>query len=107
MPLESVASILDDGTHVRLDKVVLNTCDAVIEPSALGALAFLLLATIVSNSEGTLDSQYGNNTNVKALLATEEDLLEKLEDAWAKKKFDGIRNLSAISIVFNVFNTAC
>jgi hypothetical protein len=104
MFLESVASILDADTHVRLDKVVLNTCDAVIEPSALGALAFCLLATIVQNSEGTLDPQYGNTTNAKALLATEEDLLEKLEVAWAKKEFDGIRNLSAISIVFN---TAC
>jgi hypothetical protein len=92
MPLESVASILDDGTHVQLDKVVLNTCDAVIEPSALGALAFLLLATIVSNSEGTLDSQYGNTTNAKALLARRRRIY------WRSWKTHGLRRSSTGSV---------
>jgi len=101
MALESVANILDGNTHVRLDGVVLDTCNAVIEPSALGALAFLLLATIVSNSEGTLDPKYGNTTNAKTLLREEEELLEKLNDAWTQKKFEEIRNLSAIYIFFN------
>ena len=99
--MESAANILDGDTHVRLDGVVLDTCNAVIEPSTLGALAFLLLATIVENSEGTLDPKYGNNTNAKTLLRTEEKLLEKLNDAWTQKKFKEIRNLSAIYIFFN------
>lgn len=101
MALESVANILDGGTHARLDGVVLNTCEGVIEPSELGNLAVFLLATVVSNSEGTLDPKYGNTTNAKTLLQVEEGLLEKLNDAWTKKKFEEIRNLSAIYSFFN------
>ena len=96
MALESVANILDGDTHVRLDKVVLSTCEGVIETPELGALAVFLLATVVSNSEGTLNPAYGNNTNAKKLLRAEEELLENLNDAWAKRKFEEIRNLSAI-----------
>ena len=100
--MESAANVLDGDTHVRLDGIVLDTCNAVIEPSTLGALAAVfLLATIVANSEGTLDPKYGNNTNAKTLLRTEEKLLEKLNDAWTQKKFKEIRNLSAIYIFFN------
>ena len=101
MPLKSVANILDGDTHVRLDGVVLNTCDGVV-PSELGTLAgVFLLNTVVSNSEGTLDLKYGTTTNAKILLQKEEELLEKLNDAWTKKKFEEIRNLSAIYIFFN------
>ena len=101
--MESAANILDDDVHVRLDGVVLDTCDGVIEPSTLGALSSIifLLATIVWNSEGTLDRKYTSTTNAKTLLRTEEKLLEKLNDAWTQKKFKEIRNLSAIYIFFN------
>ena len=103
--MESAANILDDNVHVRPDGVVLDACDGVIEPSTHGALgslaAILLLTTIVSNSEGTLDRKYESNTNAKTLLRTEEKLLEKLNDAWTQKKFKEIRNLSAIYIFFN------
>ena len=102
MPLESLAGILDDDSHVRLDRVVLNTCDGIIETSILGTLpAVFLLVTIVETSEGTLDPQYGNNTNAKALLQAEGELLEKLKDAWTKKKFEEIRNLSTIYVFFD------
>jgi hypothetical protein len=101
MALESVASILDGDTHVRLDGVVLYTCEGDIEPSNLGTGAHFLLATIVANSDETLDPKYGNTTNAKTLLRTEEELLEKLNDAWTQKKFEEIRNLSAIYILFN------
>jgi hypothetical protein len=101
MPLESVAGILDDDSHVRLDRVVLNTCDGIIDPSIFGLAAVFLLVTIVETSEGTLDPQYGNNTNAKALLQAEEELFGKLKDAWTKKKFEEIRNLSTIYVFFD------
>ena len=102
MALESAANILDGDTHVRLDEDVLDTCKDVVDPSEFGTLAAVfLLATIVSNSEGTLNSQYGNTTNAKTLLLAEEELLEKLNDAWTQKKFEEIRNLSAIYFFFN------
>ena len=95
MAPESVANILDGNTHVQLDGVVLNTCEGVIEPSKLGTLAIFLFATVVSNSEGTLNPKYGNTANAKTLLLVEEELLEKLNNAWTQKKFKEIHNLSA------------
>ena len=101
MALESVANILDDNTHARLDEVVLNTCENIIDASKLGSLAVFLLATVVENSADTLDPKYGNNTNAKALLEVEGELLEKLNDAWNRKEFKEIRNLSTIYSFFN------
>jgi hypothetical protein len=103
MPLESVANILDGDTHVLLDAVVLNTCEGHIEPSKLGTVAAMfLLSTVVSNSGGTLDPKYENAVNAMTLLQEEEEeLLEKLNNAWTKKKFEEICNLSAIDVFFN------
>jgi hypothetical protein len=55
----------------------------------------------VSNSQGTLDPKYGTTSNAKTLLQVEGELSEKLDHAWAEKKFEEIRNLSAIYIFFN------
>ena len=100
MALESVTNTLDDEIHVQLDGVVLNTFKSITK-SELGPLAFVLLATVVGNSADTLDPKYGNTTNAKALLEVEGELLEKLNDAWNRKEFKEIRNLSTIYSFFN------
>jgi hypothetical protein len=103
MPLESVVSILDDETHVQLDQLLFNTFNGLFEPSMLSLFFPFILATIVSNSGGTLNLQYENPVNAKTLLEVEVELLEKLKDAWTKKKLKEIRNLSAIYIFNAVY----
>jgi hypothetical protein len=83
---------------------VLNTLEGVVpskESKLSKLMAVFLLTTVVWNSDGTLDPQYGNALNAKALLEVEGELSEKLIDAWTKKKFEEIRNLSAIYVFFN------
>jgi hypothetical protein len=89
---ESGPNELDDETHARLDKEVLETAD--YEPSNLLPASFLL-ATIVSNSIGRLDPKYKENPNAKALIQQHPELMDKLMKAWRERTFRDIRNLSA------------
>jgi hypothetical protein len=93
MPLETVLNDLDGATHTRQDKNVLETFEE--EPHTISLAAFLL-ATIISTSEGILDSRYEKTQNAKALLRTRPELLEKVREAWNEKTFKEIRNLSTI-----------
>ena len=90
MSLELVADDLDDATHDRLDAAVLETADE--DPSTL-LLATFLLATIVSTSEGLLDSRYSETPKAKTLLQDHPGLRNMLNEAWRDKKFRAIRNL--------------
>ena len=82
MSLELVADDLDGATHARLDAAVLETAD--YDPSTL-PLASFLLATIVSTSDGRLDSRYGENPKAKALLQGHLDLMNMLNVVWRDK----------------------
>ena len=82
MSLELVADDLDGATHARLDAAVLETAD--YDPSTL-PLASFLLATIVSTSDGRLDSRYGENPKAKSLLQGHLDQMNMLNVAWRDK----------------------
>jgi len=92
MSLELVVDDLDGATHARLDAAVLETADE--DPSTL-SLASFLLVTIVSTSDGRLDSRYEKSPNAKALLQNHPDLMNMLNVAWRDRSFKAIRNLSA------------
>jgi hypothetical protein len=92
--LRSVPNDLDDATHARMDDLVLETAED--EPSNLTLAAFLL-ATIVSTSEGRLDSKYKANPSAKNLLRGDPNLVEMLKLAWMEKSFKAIRNLGKSS----------
>jgi len=88
MPLESAVNLLDDATHSLLDNKVLATVEEA--PTSLT----LLLTTIASNSDGTIDSKYRETPDSKALIQEYADLQPKLLSAWEAKDFKEIRNLS-------------
>jgi hypothetical protein len=93
MPLESAVNLLDDATHSRLDNKVLATVEEA--PTSLTlTLATLLLTTIASNSDGTVDSKYRETPHSKALIQEYADLQPELLSAWEAKDFKEIRSLS-------------
>jgi len=94
--LEAVPNDLDDATHARLDRLVLDTSD--YDPSSLPVAAFFL-ATIVSYSEDKLNSKYKDTPTVKALFNEHPELMDKLRVAWTARSFKEIRNLSAIFVM--------
>jgi hypothetical protein len=59
--------------------------------------AIFLLSTIVSRSDGRLDSKYKDNYNAKAMIEQLPKLREMLRKAWEDTSFKDIRNLSALS----------
>jgi hypothetical protein len=89
VPLETVHNDIPKATHANMDEKVLATDD---EPSTMASAAFLLI-TIVQESEGKLDPQYGGNSNARDLLQRHSDLFEMLKVAWRKKSFREIREL--------------
>jgi hypothetical protein len=95
MTLEVVPNLLTDATHARLDGEVIRVTE---DPPWCSILPIMLLATIVSTSEGLLNPKYGNNPNASALLHDQPDLVEKLRLAWKDKSFKEIRNLGEISV---------
>ena len=91
--LERVADDLDDATHIRLDKLVLDAIDDDDYSS------ILLLTTIAQNSEGKLDSRYSNAYQAKPLLQEHPVLKDVLKKAWEQKSFKDIRNLSMSCVI--------
>jgi hypothetical protein len=102
MSLDLVTNDLDDATHVQLDNQVLAIADD--EPS-IPSRAASLLATIVWTSKGLLDPNYENTPGARALVNECPDLVDKLRDAWARKSFKEIRNLSTFSVFAAVHYT--
>jgi hypothetical protein len=92
MPLETARDDLEDDTHKSQDNEVLKIVR--IEPSDL-SLATLLLATIVSVSNGLLDPKYHEIPDALALIKAHPQLMQELKAAWAAQSFRKIRNLSA------------
>ncbi|KIL65127.1 hypothetical protein M378DRAFT_10999 [Amanita muscaria Koide BX008] len=87
--LETVPNDLDDATHARLDKRVLDICEEPVESSSA---VTLLLNTIVQHSEGRLDQKYRRIANAKALIKEHPELVDKLKEAWNDSSFKQIRN---------------
>ena len=89
---------LDDDAHRHQDKLVLDDILDFDDSGYSGAFGLaILLTTIVSSSEGKLDSKFEKVAEVKALFREHPELAEKLEEAWAARSFKEIRNLSALS----------
>jgi hypothetical protein len=93
--LETVPNDLDDATHRRMDAAALEEFDDFAAESFSTPFANVLLATIVSTSEGRLNERYFRCPDVGKLLQQHPDLMVKLEKAWNDKSFANIRNLSA------------
>jgi hypothetical protein len=74
-----VANVLDNGTHAELDKAVFESCMELSKRP----MTEHLLANIVAQSRGTLDTKYGSIGRVQALLDERADLWQKLKDAWS------------------------
>ena len=92
MPLETVANVLDDATHTRLDKALLAEFHVRgLGPGIWGA--YTLLNFIALNSEGCVDPKY-EGTPAMALVEGNPDLRTELSEAWEAKSFKRIRNLS-------------
>jgi hypothetical protein len=94
MPLASGLNQIDDATHACWDETVLETAN--VEPSS-PFLAACLLATIVSVSEGLLDSKYIHTPAALHLLKEHPDLTDKLGEAWKAGTFREIRSLRVLS----------
>ena len=93
MTLERVADDIDDATHTQLDKRVLEIIDG--ETYSLG----YLLISIVSTSEGKLDSTYIEPSKVSTLLREHPTLKIALKKAWEEKSFKDIRILSMLYLI--------
>ena len=92
MPLETVANVLDDAIHARLDKELLRKLQVRgLPPGTWGA--YNLLNFITSNSEGCVDPKY-EGTAAMSLVEENPDLEAELWKAWEAKSFKRIRNLS-------------
>ena len=92
MILDVAVNVLPDATHALMDAEVIE-----VTQESPGS-SVLLLATIVSTSEGLLNPKYGQPQNARALLNDQPELVEKLRLAWNDKTFKEIRNLSEISV---------
>ena len=93
--LERESDGVDNATHARLDKAVLDTTgDYAFSPP-------FLLATIVSTSKGMLDLKYEKNPEAKALLQEHPQLEVELKNAWEQepKSFKDIQNLSMSCVI--------
>ena len=106
MPLETAANVLDDATHTRLDKAILAEChDRGLPPGIWGA--YMLLAFITLNSEGSIDPKYA--ATGMSFIEGNADLEAELWKAWEAKSFKHIRNLSTSPhlLTYNRINTKC
>jgi hypothetical protein len=92
MILDVAVNVLPDATHALMDAEVIE-----VTQESPGS-SVLLLATIVSTSEGLLNPKYGQPQNARVLLNDQPELVEKLRLAWNDKTFKEIRNLSEISV---------
>jgi len=103
MPLESVANVLDDDAHRRLDQgCARRLCRHRGGPPRTSSQA--ILTTIVSNSNETLDPRYRNFVDARGLVKRTRGVIEKVERCMdLSRNFEEIRNLSAKY----VFNAAC
>ena|ERR1700728_495568 len=99
--LEHVPNVLDDATHARLDKTVVEFFED--EPKPL----WPLLSIIVSYSRGLLDPSYRDYKNANALLQDFPALKELLNKAWRDQKFKDIRNLSTTVTRITCFYPDC
>jgi hypothetical protein len=99
-PLET-AYLCDDATHIHLDKLVFNSNISRYEPSIL-PMAAQLLAHIVSNSDGMLKQDYKETETTIPFLEKYPILVEKIREAWKKKTFREIRNLSTTAPELNI-----
>jgi hypothetical protein len=99
--LEYVDNVLNDATHTRLDKIVVD--DFKDEP----IVASSLLESIVAHSEGQLDSIYGKRSSAKTLLRGLPELKELLNKAWKDQNFKDIRNLSTTVTRITCFCPDC
>jgi hypothetical protein len=95
--LDFVADDLGVENHAQLDKKVLDVAQGTYHPISL-------LATIVELSNGKLDPHYKSIVNAALFIKNHPELLTLLDDAWSKKLFSAIRNLSA-SICLQLYNT--
>jgi hypothetical protein len=91
--LNLVPDDLDDDTHDRLDKLVMDTG---FEPSNPIHAPYLLIA-IAANPDAKLSPRYQNLTNTTKLLTQYPALTDKLKEAWAKGSFRDIRRLGQLS----------
>jgi len=62
--------------------------------------AAVLLALIVTGAKEHLNPDYRYVSEVEALLEDHPQLIEMLSDAWKAKKFQQIRNLGSILVLF-------
>ena len=101
--LEREPDGLDDATHARLDKAVLDTTGDYPFFPLYPFFLHSLLATIVSTSEGMLDPKYEKTPEAKALLREHPQLEAELKKAWEQepKSFKDVRNLSMSYVVLS------
>jgi hypothetical protein len=115
MALETVPNDLDQDVHTCLDQQVLesDTIRTSFQPVNISQPASLLglLVAIIEESNEQLDPQYYSPKIARALLTRHPELVEKLKEAWMKKSFEEIRNLSEflplsqmIGVMFNDCN---
>jgi hypothetical protein len=96
--LESVPNDLDDEVHARLDKESLKfTGGQHCKP-------LFLLPTIVFTSKKLLNPDYMDLGKAEVLLEQHPQLNDMLKEAWHRKSFKDIRNLSAYVRVLTKLN---
>ena len=88
MPLDSVPIDLDDAAHARLDTLVFD------QSPGPDCSPMVVLALVVTYSDGKLDQQYGKMSNSRKLLETYPELRDKIKEAYDMRSFKDIRNLS-------------
>jgi hypothetical protein len=92
MSFETVANILDDATHARLDQqVIAEVQDQNLTP---GSVPTFLLLIIALNSDGCIDPKYKDIGVAMSLLDQNPGLGAELWDAYEAGSFKIIRNLS-------------
>jgi hypothetical protein len=105
MTLDVARNTLDDETHARMDKEVIEAAGTLVgavldradeDSDSFAQASYFLLATIVSTSELLLHTTYGKSQNANGLLAEHPNLATKLREAWENKTFREIRNLREI-----------
>jgi hypothetical protein len=96
MPLETVANVLDNATHARLDKALLAEFHVRGLPPGIWG-AYNLLNFIALNSEGCIDPKF-QGPAAMSLVEGNSDLRTELSEAWEAQSFKRIRNLSMCPI---------
>lgn len=103
MPLKFVNDVLDNETHARLDRDVVQRAHRLEDPLRLSDYV-LLLAYIVSESDGRIDPKYTSIDKADELVG---EVLTELKVAWKTKSFKKIRNLGANSPLYQLSTITC